>query len=47
MKGRAKKREREELHKIPRKIKVGAFNGRIRQENSSALVYNTEDKGAH
>ena len=36
-----------ELHKTPRKVKVGAFDGRMEQENSSALVYNIEEKGTH
>ena len=54
MKGRAKKegeegggKEREELHKTPKKVIVEAFNGRMEQENSSALVYNIEEKGTH
>ena len=36
-----------ELHKTPRKVKVETFNGRMEQENSSALVYSIEEKGAH
>ena len=48
LKGRAKKRERrEELHNTSRKVKVEAFDGRMEQENSSALAYNIEEKGAH
>ena len=31
-------KEREELHKTHRKVKIEAFNGRMEQENSSALV---------
>ena len=45
MKGIAKKRrgkEREYLHKPPRKVKVESFDGRMEQENSSALVCNIE-----
>ena len=41
-------KERVELPKTPRKVKVEAFDGMMQQENSSAIVYNIEDKeGTH
>ena len=48
LKGREKKdkkngKDREELPKTPRKVKIEALHGTMEQENSSALIYNIDD----
>ena len=35
------------MHKTTRKVKVETFDGRMEQENSSALVHNIEGKSTH